>query len=212
MQIIEDGMILSQLSSPNNPFATTDTNIYVLASILVWFVLAATLFGAEKPVWYPLNGSWIIAAVSEVLTLGLRLSQHRPYAGLEQAQISVQALRILLLLSLPLLTFVLPRIKAKAPHEDEEAAPLLGHSQETSEESQTSTGTSKYGSTGTDSTVTGITSTGQTEEVVDEYAKKERENRERMEKRLKETGNWWTYARRFTVGRQPIFMSPGGCL
>lgn len=208
MQIVEDGIILSQLFSPNSPFATTDTNIYVLASILVWFIFTATLFGAEKPVWYPLIGSWIIAAASEVLTLGLRLSHHWPYAGLEQAQISVQALRILLLLSLPVLSCVMSRIKAKAPHRDEEAAPLLGHSQETSEASQTSTGTFKYGSTGTNATVTVITSTGQTEEVVDEYAKKERENRERMEKRLKETGNWWTYARRFTVGRQPIFMKP----
>lgn len=201
VQIIEDGMILSQLSSANSPFATTDTNIYALASILVWFVLTSTLLGSDKPVWYPLNGSWTIAAVSELLTFGLRLSHYWPSSSVEQAQISVQAVRILLLLSLPVLTFIWPRIRAAATHNDEEAAPLLAHSQETSGESQASAGTSKYGSTDTNSTtVTVITSTGQTEEVVDEDTKKEREDRARLEKRLKETGNWWSYVRGFAVG------------
>ena len=203
-------MILSQISSANSPFATTDTNIYVLASILVWFVLTATLLGSPNQVWYPLNGSWIIAAVSELLTFALRLSQYWPSTGVEQAQISVQAGRILLLLSLPVLTFALPRIRGAGPHSDEEAAPLLAHSQETSDGSQASAGTSTYGSTGTGSTtVTVVTSTGQSEEV-DAETKKEREKRERLEKRLKETGNWWNYVRGFTVGQKIISMSHGG--
>ena len=196
-------MILSQIISGSSPFATPDTNIYVLASILVWFVLTSTLLGSEGQVWYPWNGSWIIAAVSELLTFNLRLSQHWPSTAIEQAQISVQAVRILLLLSLPALTFLLPRIKARPPHNDEEAAPLLAHSRETSDRSQATGGNSNYGSSGANSTTaTVVTSTGQTEEV-EEESKREREDRECMEKRLKETGNWWTYVRSFGVGHHP---------
>jgi hypothetical protein len=69
-------------------------------------------------------------------------------------------------------------------------APRPG-SEESAEEAQNSTG---YGSTdnGTDSQ-----ESDRGEE--DSYLKRQRESKEKIAKRLKNDGNWWTYAKGFSV-------------
>ena len=75
---------------------------------------------------------------------------------------------------------------------DEESTPLLRHTQD-------SMTNSKYGSTV--SIVAGATSSF--EEVALDFEaqdlKKEQENLQHVEDRLKRDGNWWTYARGFSV-------------
>ena len=191
-------MILSQLASGNSPLATTDSNIYALASTLVWFVLTVTLLGSGNNLWYPYQGSWILALISEAIVYALQLrSLHSP-TDVEQALVVVQALRLLLLFCLPLSTFILGWKGTASSQTDEEAAPLLTHSQEVSGESLES---AKYGSASSSGR------TGTTENTVDdedEEIKAEREELEKIQKRLEQSGNWWTYVRGFSVCGQNI--------
>ena len=187
-------MILGQVASGNSQFATTDSNVYALASMLVWFVITVTLLGAGNNVWYPYQGSWILAFISEAIVYAIQLHGIHSLTGLEQAIFIVQALRLVLLFCLPLSTLVLGRTGSKKSHADEEAASLLTHSQEVSGGSQKTT---KYGSTST-TRRTENTSESTVEEE-DEEIKAEREELKKIRERLKQSGNWWTYVRGFSV-------------
>jgi hypothetical protein len=191
-------MILSQLSSGKSSLATTDSNIYVLASILVWFIITTALLNSEEPFWVPYYGSWVITFLSETITFCFHLMPIHQTTSIERAQFILQIVRLILVVFLPVLTFAIPRIKRNGNHGDEEAAPLLGNSSISPEESQRATGTSKYGSTDTTNTADASPST-ETDDSLDEDAKEEKEKREALEKRLRETGNWWTYISSFSV-------------
>ncbi|MCJ1389144.1 hypothetical protein MMC18_001998 [Xylographa bjoerkii] len=204
--ICEEGIILSQLSLGDNKLATTDSNIYVLATLLIWFVLTAALFGSESSLWSPYYGSWLITLISEILALTLELSTFRPSTGVEYVQLGLEALRLFLLATLPTVTFAI--IKAHNSHRgsDEEASPLLGHTQEVSEESQGSAGT--YGSAITQNSAEYTsTSTEQIEDLAQQEMKKEHDEQQRLKKRLKETGNWWAYAKSYSIFLQYIWPS-----
>ncbi|MCJ1473824.1 hypothetical protein MMC13_002476 [Lambiella insularis] len=196
--ICEDGIILSQLSAADNPLATTDSNIYVLASLLVWFVLTATLLTSESYLWYPYCGSWLITLFSEILVVSLNLSHFHPSSRHQYAQIALGALRMILLVCLPALTLFYLRPKNSEPHNDEESVSLLKHAQEISPESQKSAGS--YGSTATCVTTGTISTTAEgADRLAQEEDKKDREGRQRVQKRLKETGNWWAYAKSYSL-------------
>ncbi|MCJ1399436.1 hypothetical protein MMC11_002638 [Xylographa trunciseda] len=204
--ICEAGVIMSQLSSGENWLATTDSNIYVLATLLIWFVFTASLLGSDTGLWSPYYGSWLLTLMSEMLALGLGLSIFRPSSGVEYVQLGLEALRLFLLASLPVVTFVFLNTRTTDRGSDEESSPLLGHSQGVSEESRGSAGT--YGSTVTRTTA-GNTSTSaeQIEDITQQEMKKEHDDRERLTKRLKETGNWWAYAKGYSIFLQYIWPS-----
>ena len=193
-------IILTQLSNPRNAFATTDSNIYGMGSTLVWSILTATLLSSESIWWYPYGGSWLIAVVSEVVVFVLHMVYGPPCTGPEYAQVAIQVFRIVVFVGLPVVTFVLPRMELVVPHTDEEAAPLLTQPQESSEDSEESGGS--YGSASTD----GIkkvdsTSDSETDKIAAREKKEEEEKMVRMQKRLKEAGNWVAYVRGFSVRR-----------
>ena len=182
-----------------NRLATTDSNIYVLATLLIWFVLVASLLGSRSSLWSPYYGSWLITLISEMLVLSLGMSTYRPSTGIEHVQLGLKASRLLLLAALPVITFAFLRTLNSDRGSDEEASPLLGHSQEVSEESQNSAGT--YGSTVTRNTAgnTSSTSSEQIKDLAQQEMKKEHDEEERLKKRLKESGNWWAYAKSYSV-------------
>ncbi|MCJ1431415.1 hypothetical protein MMC27_000768 [Xylographa pallens] len=205
--ICEEGIILSQLSFRANRLATTDSNVYILATLLIWFVLVASLLGSRSSLWSPYYGSWLITLISEMLVLSLGLNTYRPSTGIEYAQVGLEALRLFLLATLPVVTFAFLRTPNSDRGSDEEATPLLGHSQGVSDESQGSAGT--YGSTATQNTKgnTSSTSNELIEDLAQQEMKQEQDDRERLSQRLKETGNWWAYAKSYSIFLQYIWPS-----
>ena len=89
---------------------------------------------------------------------------------------------------------------------DEESTPLLAHVQNASQDAQDSTENPKYGSTV--SIETDGTSSSENVDLDSEAQdlKEEQENRQHVEKRLKNDGNWWTYAKGFSVSRGGLWM------
>ena len=131
--------------------------------------------------------------------MGLSASYFRLASPLQQTQILILALRILLFLPLPIVL-----LKAKVLHfsftdckTDEESTPLLVHAAQNSEDPNNSSRSARYGSeVNKDRIGSHLESESEDE---DEEAKAEREDHERFENKLRESGSWWAYARRFLV-------------
>lgn len=83
---------------------------------------------------------------------------------------------------------------------DEESTPLLVDIQSTTANTQNSTANSKYGSTA--STATGGTSSENVDLDSEAQTLKEEDKFQHIEKRLKDDGNWWTYAKGFSVSHR----------
>ena len=136
--------------------------------------------------------------------LGLSMSDLLPSDPLEVAQFGFQILRLSLLIALLVLCFVIARSKSRSSSDDEEAVPLLVHAQETSEGSQKSGKNLAYGSTSADNASKSASATVTNENHDDDdetkETKKENEKIKRMHDRMREKGNWLTYAREFLVG------------
>lgn len=154
-----------------------------------------SLLESADPVWYPYYGSWLVVLVGEILLTTLSVIYHGPTNTLASIQLGVVALRICLLLSVLVVLFGGKCIRARNNQGDEENQPLLvsPHVQDSSEDSDTTRGSTKYGSIST-----GGYSVGNTEW---EAKEKEREMkaRKRVEDRLRNNGNWWTFAKGFSV-------------
>ena len=133
-----------------------------------------------------------------MLALSLGLSFSHPSTGAEYAQLVLRGLRLFLLAALPAVTVGFLSTQDSERGRDEEASPLLGHSQGLSDESQESVDT--YGSTATKCTTGNTsTSTAQIDGLVQQEIKEELEGQQRLKMRLKETGNWWAYAKSYSV-------------
>jgi hypothetical protein len=115
--------------------------------------------------------------------------------------VAIQIARILILVLLPCLYLRLRNRKDEYGNSDAEAqsllrkklAPNLGSSED---EAENQTG---YGTTAQVSSASSVTAAAEEEEEEDEYLKQQEESKQKMAKRLEADGNWWTYARAFTV-------------
>ena len=127
--------------------------------------------------------------------LSLHASYFRTTLLLEQVQTALAALRIPLFVSLPAVLLAVKGLRASQPSSDEESAPLLAHAQVASEDMDNINASAKYGST----TNENPTKDDPNDETDDDSKdrKKELENLERVQRRVEESGSWWSYARRF---------------
>ena len=194
----EAALVIAQIFNTNGPLATTDGNIYALSSCLLWAVILVLLLNLEDPKWWPFYVSWLGALAVETTLLGLSLNYYCPLHPTEIAQTVFKVSHIVFIISLLALYFVTGRTKNWKGKDDEEAAPLLAHSGE-SQDNENSPNVPSYGSTGVD----GSTSSeqDQPDETSDEdkEAKEDEERMKRVKDRLKEKGNWFSYAREFLV-------------
>ena len=204
LQAGEAALIIAQFFTRNGPMATKDHNIYALSSTIVWFAVLAVLLSSEDPNWWPFYSFWLCALATEITLSGLSMSSFRPLSPLEYAQFGFQISRLGLLITLLVLYFVVGRSKSRSSRSDEEAAPLLAHAQENSDGSQKPGNDSSYGSTSTDnankSAPANVTNEDHDNDGETKETKKEKERIKRMHDRMREKGNWLTYAREFLVG------------
>ncbi|KAL9118419.1 MAG: hypothetical protein Q9187_005037 [Circinaria calcarea] len=202
-QVGEAVLVIAQIFTGDGPMATKDHNIYALSSIIVWFAVLAVLLSSEHPKWWPFCGFWFFALATDLILLGLSMCNFWPSNQLEYAQIGFQILRLCLLFAHFILYIAVGRNESRSSREDEEAAPLLGHAQENSGDTQKSGSSSGYGSASADNASKSVSGTIRDDDDDDDdetkETKKEREKIRRMHDRMREKGNWLTYAREFLI-------------
>lgn len=199
IKITEAALIITQIFTSNGPLATKDSNIYALSSTLLWAVLIAPFVSEEPPKWWPFYSTWICALATETLMFGCLVSFVRPSNPLERGQLAVKIIRIVFLIVLPASYFFFSAIDQGIMANDEESAPLLGHDEVRPEDSPKS----GYGST-TNNTKTSSASCSDDEEAEVEESKERAEKLKKLQDRVRENGNWFTYLKEFTASRPPF--------
>jgi hypothetical protein len=192
-----------------------DTIIGLLSCILVFGLEFAGIADNEKPVWYPYTGSFIIAVVfeSSIEALLLLSSQDLP---VHQRIINMVAVasRCTTFAAAVVVYFTISYRDSRENGTDAERQTLLNKASQvpasTAESDSENGQSSGYGSTAATSDASTDVSTDATDDTdasrspVTEtpespWERRERQANEQMEKRLKEKGNWFTYAKSFLV-------------
>jgi len=181
-----------------------DAIISALSCVLVFGIQLAIVSDDEKPVWYPFIGSYILALVFEP-ALQIIAGLARGSDGWNTfgfVEVSTVAVRYVATVGIVGCYFTWNNSKQSESGDDAEQQPLLqknGSPTTNSEDSENTEG-SNYGSASGESTNAGETNG---DNIESPWEKRQREAREKMEKTLKEHGNWFTYVKRFTVSFPP---------
>ena len=178
-----------------------DAIISLLSCILVFGVQLAGLSETERPAWHPYIGPYIIGLILEPVIVALTVT-YRPQAAPYYARvmdIATAALRESSMLGVVFFYFRWKKWLHKEEGNDLERQTLLQKSGlarggliDDSEDAHST----DYGSASDDST---DASQSPTDNPESPWECRERESREAMEKRLKENGNWFAYAKSFFV-------------
>jgi hypothetical protein len=174
---------------------------------MVWLVQVMTLADAKSPVWYPYFGNWIIGIFVELAFIVIPNVFQNPKNVFDFLSILSRGLRIGILVAMCCTYFGLRIRKAMHSQDDPERQSLLGKNLgagAASSENQAITD-QEYGTTSNtqSSGASSVTVKGDDDDE-DSYLKEQDEARERIAKRLAADGNWWTYAKGFTVGNPGI--------
>lgn len=188
-----------------------DLIIGLLSCILVFGVVTVGLSGSENPVWYPIVGTLWMALAFEPIIEGLSLLS-QPLAELrleELVDIGLVAARYLAFVLAIIFFFEGAWSAKKEAGTDAERQSLLkpaedGVPEANSPVTDETTGgeqQSGYGSTSDETSTASAdaTKTATSETAESPWEKRQRLAKEQMEKRLKEKGNWFTYAKSFLV-------------
>ena len=162
-----------------------------------------SLLDSERPVWHPYYGSWILALIFDVLLFGLSLIIGLPSTPFEYTLLVIQLSRLLafnLLLPLFFATLTRSALRDDTPV-NEENTPLLKQTGQPNED------VDHPNTAHRSTTVETSSSDGADLEFEAEDRKKEQEERRELEKRLNAHGNWFTYAREFSIFIQYIWPS-----
>ncbi|KAL7628020.1 hypothetical protein AAE478_002216 [Parahypoxylon ruwenzoriense] len=186
-----------------------DTTIGLLSCILIFGIEQNSLANESGTVWYPFYGSWLIALAFEPVNAALLFIAARELASTNPAPDDVSPLvlrldasmvvvRCVVALSV-LLAYFLWR-ESDPDANDEERAPLIPKTNPRPNGVDASAD-SGYG-TNTDGTNTEATNTETANSPSDPespWERQERLSREKIEKRLKNEGNWLGYVKGFFI-------------
>ncbi|KAI2462942.1 hypothetical protein F4781DRAFT_156709 [Annulohypoxylon bovei var. microspora] len=187
-----------------------DAIIGLLSCILIFGIEQNSLGNDSGTVWYPFYGSWIIAFVFEPVNAALLfIAAQNPIIATPiifdnsslflHIDASIVIVRCVLASS-ALLAYFLWRESETDVDEDEERAPLIPKPDQRSNGTDTSAD-SGYG-TNSDVTNTEATNTetaNSPRDVESPWERQQRISREKIEKRLKNEGNWISYAKGFLI-------------
>lgn len=196
----------------------------MIASAIAFGTQALALTDSKFPVWYPFYGTWMIGITVEIVLLALGNVAHRPASASDYIVMIIQASRIGIFAMLPMLYFGLRNDGKQYDNIDAERQSLLrkrlapkasGSGDTTpngngngSSNGHTNGNGNGYGTTANASAQESDSdseSDSGTNENEDRWVKREREAKKLMRKRLKQDGNWFTYAKGFAVRTAPDF-------
>jgi hypothetical protein len=172
--------------------------VYLISSSFVWGILFLALMDSKFPVWYPYYISWTLTILSDIILLVSLCVLQKPVELFDYISISIQSLRICNLLVLICLYVTLRNCREAYKNDDTERQSLLGPkvAPRTLDSEESDRNANNYGAT-TEST--SEESRRKADEEDDEANTERLEDEERLAKRLKDDGNWWTYTKGFAV-------------
>jgi ABC-type multidrug transport system fused ATPase/permease subunit len=176
----------------NGWFPDQDEMVYLISSGVVWAVQMILLADSKFPVWHPYYVNWIIAILFEIILVVVT----RIYQPIEDVfdiiSVSIQSLRACNIILLPCMYLALRNRTATYEVFDPEREALLGSPDAAPIPAND---TPKYGAT----TPADDDADSIIDDENDSYLRQRREDKERVAKRLEQDGNWWTYAKAFTI-------------
>ncbi|AEO70031.1 uncharacterized protein THITE_2120869 [Thermothielavioides terrestris NRRL 8126] len=190
------------------PLAEQDTVIGLMSSALVFGVVLAGLSDTANPVWYPYMGCFGVALVLEpvVASLSFMVRPNEPLDVVGFFDISLVATRYLAVILALACYFEGNRSSRLEKGTDSERQSLLkangnghSHASHDSDSDDQSAATQQDGYGGTSDASTDSNQSSDTDDDENPYERRQRQASEKMEKRLKEKGNWLTYAKSFLV-------------
>lgn len=187
--------------------------VYLLSSSLVWVVISIALADTKYPVWYPYYLSWTITILVEVILVFLGNPGQRSRSITVLTVLSLQLVRLLLLATM-FVVFILPRNSQEVCHDDEERQALLRKKSDAKRSDSTEDDANvdaAYGSMDAtaDCEESDVSSEAESE---DSWIRGRSKASKRAAERLKSDGNWWTYAKGFSVSLPQAFKRPASDL
>jgi hypothetical protein len=182
----------------------------LIASAIIFGIQGLALTDSKFPVWYPYYGTWFAGIVVEIALFILLCITRSPVDAFDYITIVIRVLRIGAFILLPALYFGFRNDKKQYDNSDAERQSLLRKKlapKPSSSEDSTLNGNGTangngngnghgYGTT-TDAAAEDSDSEADPNE--DRWVKEERRAKKLMMKRLKQDGNWFTYAKGFMV-------------
>jgi hypothetical protein len=160
------------------------------------------LTDSKFPVWYPYYGTWFFGLVVELVLAVVPNVFKPPNSPYEYVIIVIQGLRICIFIILPSLYFGLRNDKKEYDNCDAERQTLLAKklAPKASGSDETAANGNGYGAT-TDANAQESDTADNASDAgsEDSWLAEQRKAQEMIDKRLQQDGNWFTYAKGFTV-------------
>lgn len=191
-------------TSARNEGPLTCMQIYLIASTIAFGVQCLALTDSKFPVWYPYYGTWFIGIVVESFLLVVPNVFDPPKKPFDFAILVVQVLRTSCFIVLPSLYFGLRNDDKLYEDSDVERQSLLRKKlgKKPSSEASTLNGNG-YGAT-TDNSQDSDTADNASDTSEDSWLASQRKAQAKIDKRLEQDGNWFTYAKGFTVSLNDV--------
>jgi hypothetical protein len=177
--------------------------VYLLASVIAFGSQALAMTDSKFPVWYPYYGTWFIGLIVELILLVVPNIFSPPQTPSDFVILVIQVIRVCHFIVLPALYFGLRNDEKKYDGSDAERQSLLGKklaAKGPNSKAAAANGDGGYGSTA-DANSQDDDSADKTSDAdsEDSWLASERKSREKIDKRLEQDGNWFTYAKGFAV-------------
>jgi hypothetical protein len=196
----------------------TALQVYLIASTIAFCAQALALTDSKFPVWYPYYGTWFLGLVVELVLAVVPNVFRPPKSPFDYAVIVIQSLRICIFMTLPSLYFGLRNDQKEYDNCDAERQSLLRKklAPKASSSDNTRANGNGYGAT-TDANAQESDTADNASDAgsEDSWLAEQRKAQEMIDKRLQQDGNWFTYAKGFTVSsamqlkkRQPLIHDP----
>lgn len=181
-----------------------------LSCFLVFGLLAASMMDSNTPVWYPYIGSYLLELLFDAAVTVLSILTHKP-ADFRQLSVLVDLAIVVLRITTTVLLLALyaegRERRGRLDGSASERQPLLPK-KKISSSSEESSETQESQASACNQTTEDERNDEEAPKPVPEnetpVQKQRREDAARAEKRLRESTNWFTYARRFLVSHLPL--------
>lgn len=190
------------------PTSSTNTDlcqVYLIASTIAFGIQFLALTDSEFPVWYPYYGTWFFGIAVELVLIVVPNIYNRPKDVFGFAILVIQALRLFGFISLPALYFGLRNDHKEYASSDVERQSLLRKKlgQKAGNSSETTLNGNGYGTTADTTSQDSDTAEENSSDTdsEDSWLAEQRKAQKKIDKRLEQDGNWYTYAKGFMVGR-----------
>jgi len=150
-------------------------------------------------VWYPYYGTWFIGIVVELFLLVVPNVFAPPKKAFDFTILAIQILRTSFFIFLPSLFFGLRNDDKLYEDSDVERQSLLKKKLGKKPSSEASTLNRNGYGTNTDSSQDSDTAGNASDTSEDSFLAQQRKAQAKIDKRLEQDGNWFTYAKGFTV-------------